>query len=148
MRLVLFTCCLFAFATGCNIAPRAPVVPAHGAIYTNLRAPLDTVFDDTKLGTKVGTGEIVTYLGLISTGDASIKSAADSAQITTVHHADYESFNLLGKIYEKKSDKRLAIENTEKFLDLWKDADPDLPDLIDAKERLARLKGMTQKNNL
>ena len=58
------------------------------------------------------------------------------------------TFHLLGKIYEKKGDKRLAIENTKKFLDLWKDADPDLPDLIDAKERLARLKGMTQKNNL
>jgi tetratricopeptide (TPR) repeat protein len=59
-----------------------------------------------------------------------------------------KSFYLLGKVYEEKGDKQKAIENTEKFLDLWKDADPDLPDLIDAKERLARLKGMTQKNNL
>jgi len=49
------------------------------------------------------------------------------------------SFLLLGKIYEKKGDTQLAIENYEKFLDLWKDADKDLPDLIDAKERLARL---------
>jgi len=52
-----------------------------------------------------------------------------------------KSFYLLGKVYEEKGDKQKAIENTEKFLDLWKDADPDLPDLIDAKERLARLKG-------
>lgn len=59
-----------------------------------------------------------------------------------------KSLNLLGKIYEAKGDTRRAIENTEKFLDLWKDADLDLPDLIDAKKRLARLKGMTQKNNL
>ena len=51
-------------------------------------------------------------------------------------------FHLLGKIYEKKGDKQRAIENTEKFLDLWKGADKDLPDLIDAKERLARLKGV------
>ena len=50
-----------------------------------------------------------------------------------------KSFYLLGKIYEKKGDTQLAIENYEKFLDLWKDADEDLPDLIDAKERLARL---------
>ena len=41
-----------------------------------------------------------------------------------------------------KGDKQKAIENTEKFLELWKDADDDLPDLIDAKERLARLKGI------
>ncbi|MFQ5640288.1 MAG: tetratricopeptide repeat protein, partial [bacterium] len=55
------------------------------------------------------------------------------------------SFYLLGKIYEKKGDKQRAIENTEKFLDLWKDADPDLPDLIDAKARLAKLKGTSSK---
>jgi tetratricopeptide (TPR) repeat protein len=50
-------------------------------------------------------------------------------------------FLLLGKIYEKKGDTQLAIQNYEKFLDLWKDADPDLPDLIEAKARLAKLKG-------
>jgi len=49
-------------------------------------------------------------------------------------------FHLLGKIYEKKGDKQLAIENYKKFLNLWRDADKDLPDLIDAKERLAKLK--------
>ena len=54
-------------------------------------------------------------------------------------------FHLLGKIYEKKCEKQSAIENTEKFLDLWKDADPDLPDLIDAKERLAKLQGTSKK---
>ncbi len=52
-------------------------------------------------------------------------------------------FYLLGKIYEKKGDQKLAIENYEKFLDLWKDADEDLPDLIDAKERLAKLRGVS-----
>ncbi len=56
-----------------------------------------------------------------------------------------KSFNLLGKIYEMKGDPKKAIQNTKKFLDLWKDADPGLQDLIDAKERLARLKGMTDK---
>ncbi|MFQ5652863.1 MAG: protein kinase, partial [bacterium] len=54
-------------------------------------------------------------------------------------------FHLLGKIYENKGDKQRAIENTEKFLDLWRDADPELPDLIDAKKRLARLKGTSSK---
>jgi len=52
-----------------------------------------------------------------------------------------KSFNLLGKIYEAKGDKRLATQKYEKFLDLWKDADEDLPDLIDAKTRLAKLRG-------
>ncbi|MCH6559742.1 tetratricopeptide repeat-containing protein, partial [candidate division KSB1 bacterium] len=57
------------------------------------------------------------------------------------------SFHLLGKIYEKKGDHQPAIKNYEKFLDLWKDADEDLPDLIDAKKRLAKLKEMSNKGS-
>jgi tetratricopeptide (TPR) repeat protein len=52
-----------------------------------------------------------------------------------------KTFYLLGKIYEKKGDKILVIENYEKFLTLWKDADKDLPELIEAKARLAKLRG-------
>jgi len=54
-------------------------------------------------------------------------------------------FYLLGRIYEKKGDFNLAIENYEKFLELWKDADKDLPDLIDAKTRYAKLKGLVSR---
>ena len=50
-----------------------------------------------------------------------------------------KTFYLLGKIYEKKGDISLAIENYEKLLDIWKDADKDLPDLIDAQKRYAGL---------
>jgi tetratricopeptide (TPR) repeat protein len=52
------------------------------------------------------------------------------------------SYYMLGKIYEKKNETSLAIKNYEKLLTLWKDADKDLPDLIDAKERLSKLKGV------
>jgi serine/threonine protein kinase/tetratricopeptide (TPR) repeat protein len=50
-------------------------------------------------------------------------------------------FYLLGKGYESSGKRDLAIKNYEKFLALWKDADNDLPDLIDAKNRLSKLKG-------
>ena len=36
-----------------------------------------------------------------------------------------------------------AISRYEKFPDIWKNADEDLPELIDAKARLARLKKMS-----
>jgi hypothetical protein len=51
----------------------------------------------------------------------------------------------MGKIYEKKGDTNLAIRNYEKFLELWKDADKDLPDLIDVKTRYAKLKALVLK---
>jgi len=47
---------------------------------------------------------------------------------------------MLGKICEQQGDTAKAIEHYEKFLDLWKDADPGIAEIEDAKERLARLK--------
>ena len=50
------------------------------------------------------------------------------------------SFYALGKIYEQKGWKGKALEQYEKFLDLWKDADPGFSEVEDAKKRLAALK--------
>jgi tetratricopeptide (TPR) repeat protein len=53
-----------------------------------------------------------------------------------------KSFYMLGKICEEKDWKGKAIENYEKFLSLWKDADPGITEVEDAKERLTGLKGL------
>jgi len=45
----------------------------------------------------------------------------------------------LAKLYEQKSWPGKAIEQYKRFLNIWKDADPDHPELIDAKQRLAEL---------
>jgi len=50
-----------------------------------------------------------------------------------------KSFYMLGKIYEQQGDTAKAKENYEKFLVLWKDADPGFPEVADAKERVAAL---------
>jgi tetratricopeptide (TPR) repeat protein len=46
----------------------------------------------------------------------------------------------LGELYEAKGNAPLAIAHFQRFVDLWKNADPELqPLVLDAKRRLARL---------
>jgi hypothetical protein len=42
--------------------------------------------------------------------------------------------------YEQQGNVTKAIEHQEKFLDPWKDADPGIAEVEDARERLAGLK--------
>ncbi len=51
-----------------------------------------------------------------------------------------KSFYNLGKIHEEQGDTGKAIENYEKFLELWKDADPGIAEVENAKKRLVALK--------
>jgi len=46
----------------------------------------------------------------------------------------------LGLAYEKSGWNKKAIEQYEEFLEIWKDADPGIPEVEDAKERLEKLK--------
>jgi len=47
----------------------------------------------------------------------------------------------LGVAYEQQGNKSKAKEEYEKFLEIWKDADFNPPEIADAKVRLERLKG-------
>jgi len=52
------------------------------------------------------------------------------------------SYYKLGEIYQQKGWEGKAIEHFKKFLDLWKDADPGLPEVEDARKKLADLKSL------
>jgi len=54
-----------------------------------------------------------------------------------------KSFYMLGRIYQEKGWEGKAIEHYSRFLELWKVADPGIPEVKDAKERLAQLKKKT-----
>jgi len=47
----------------------------------------------------------------------------------------------LAKLYDRKGWQEKANGQYRKFLELWKDADPDQPEVEDARKRLAGLKG-------
>ena len=46
----------------------------------------------------------------------------------------------LGELYEAKGDRQRAASHYAKFVELWKNADPELqPQVAEVKKRLARL---------
>jgi tetratricopeptide (TPR) repeat protein len=51
-----------------------------------------------------------------------------------------KAYYLLGLAYEKSGWTAKAIEQYEEFLDIWKDADPGIPEVADAKERIEKLR--------
>jgi tetratricopeptide (TPR) repeat protein len=51
-----------------------------------------------------------------------------------------KAYYLLGLAYEKSGWNKKAIEKYEEFLDIWKNADPGIKEVEDAKERLKKLR--------
>ncbi len=45
----------------------------------------------------------------------------------------------LAKLYQQTGQRKKAIERYNRFLDIWKNADEDLPEKVDAETRLAAL---------
>jgi len=66
----------------------------YGIIYTEIKSPIAA--DGGVSYSKIGTAKSVSILGLVATGDASIKAAAANGRITTVKYVDYDVKNILG----------------------------------------------------
>jgi tetratricopeptide (TPR) repeat protein len=72
---------------------------------------------------------IETYLKLLTFDPAS----QDRRMHIPIYHCR------LARLYEEKGEKGKAAAQYRVFLDLWKDADPGIPEFEDAKKRLAVL---------
>jgi eukaryotic-like serine/threonine-protein kinase len=75
---------------------------------------------------------VVIYERFLNTPELE-RTAVDAGFLPAVHKR-------LGELYEAKGQRDKALAHYHVFLDLWKDADPELqPRVADAKRRLARL---------
>lgn len=79
------------FLTSCST-----VYPGSGAglIYTNVTEGQTAT--SNSLGSKRGEATATGILGLVSTGDASIQTAAKTAGITKISHVDTKKKSILG----------------------------------------------------
>ncbi|GBF49691.1 TRL-like family protein [Leptospira ryugenii] len=52
----------------------------------------------TAVGSKSGEACVTAYVGIISSGDASLKAAAAAGGITKINYVDYKNTSLLGSV--------------------------------------------------
>jgi tetratricopeptide (TPR) repeat protein len=82
-------------------------------------------------------GETYALMGDKDNAIANYRKALESERHSSPYMIQFHY--RFGLLYEEKKQFRAACEAYRRFLNYWKDADPDLPILADAKERLSAL---------
>ena len=66
-----------------------------GMLYTEIKSPVAASEGSVNYN-KVGVSKATSILGLVATGDASIKAAVANGGIRNIKYIDYDSKNILG----------------------------------------------------
>ena len=74
-----------------------------GCLFTDVKIPLDTNLEETKLGSKTGESSSQSVLWMVAWGDSGAQAAAQAAGITTLLHADQKVFSVLFGLYSKQT---------------------------------------------
>jgi hypothetical protein len=90
---------LGVISTGCTYYV-APVMPPPGLIYSEIKAPLDTNAQSNPVGPRMGSSSTTSILGLVSWGDASVATAVQQGNLSSINHLDYEFLNIVF-VYQK-----------------------------------------------
>lgn len=76
---------------------------ASGCLFTDVRIPLDTNLEETKLGSKTGESSAQSVLWLVAWGDSGTQAAAREGGISTLLHADQRIFSVLFGLYSRQT---------------------------------------------
>jgi tetratricopeptide (TPR) repeat protein len=109
----------------------------------------DEAINSFSMAARLGAAEIEENLAYAffqkGDWDKAIEKYLEFLKVEPLGYEPQESWILahfhLGKLYEQKGQPEDAVKYYQRFLEIWKDADPDLPVLTEAKKCLARLKG-------
>ena len=77
--------------------------PLLSGCFVNVKIPLDTDLDRTRLGDKVGESSAQSVLWLFFWGDAGTQAAAKQGGITTINHADQQVYTILFGVYARET---------------------------------------------
>ena len=90
---VIMTICLASLVlSGCGAHVSSPLT---GVFYTNVQGPVAATGKSGGV-VRSGSASTTSILGLVATGDASIRAAARNGGITEIHWVDYHSESTLG----------------------------------------------------
>ena len=98
MKKLLIIPAVLAYLTGCAGLAFSGQGTAVGGLYTDAMTPMQATNND--VGKKKGEACATSILGLVTTGDASIRSAADASGIKNISAVDSSFMQILG-IYSK-----------------------------------------------